>query len=93
MEMKDAPDNGRFRMWLCLGCGYPYSFSTYRIPVPERTGTLTVTTYTMLTNNANNGHQTGYIESAEQSRTAEQNKISKLTVKLQIISTEHDCRM
>jgi len=36
---------------------------------------------------------TGYIESAEQSRTAEQNKISKLTVKLQIISTEHDCRM
>ena len=37
----------------------------------------------------------GYIESAEQSRTAEQNKISKLTVKLQIglISTEHDCRM
>ena len=28
-----------------------------------------------------------------QSRTAEQNKISKLTVKLQIISTEHDCRM
>ena len=30
----------------------------------------------------------GYIESAEQSRTAEQNKISKLTVKLQIISTE-----
>ena len=38
MEMKDAPDNGRFRMWLCLGYGYPYSFSTYRIPVPERTG-------------------------------------------------------
>jgi len=35
----------------------------------------------------------GYIESAEQSRTAEQNKISKLTVKLQIILTEHDCRM
>ena len=35
----------------------------------------------------------GYIESAEQSRTAEQNKISKLTVKLQLISTEHDCRM
>jgi len=35
----------------------------------------------------------GYIESAEQSRTAEQNKISKLTVKLQIISTKHDCRM
>jgi len=35
----------------------------------------------------------GYIESAEQSRTAEQNEISKLTVKLQIISTEHDCRM
>jgi len=35
----------------------------------------------------------GYIESAEQSRTAEQNKISKLTVKLQIISTENDCRM
>jgi len=35
----------------------------------------------------------GYIESAEQSRMAEQNKISKLTVKLQIISTEHDCRM
>jgi len=31
----------------------------------------------------------GYIESAEQSRTAEQNKISKLTVKLQIILTEH----
>ena len=29
----------------------------------------------------------GYIESAEQSRTAEQNKISKLTVKLQIILT------
>ena len=27
----------------------------------------------------------GYTESAEQSRTAEQNKISKLTVKLQII--------
>jgi len=35
----------------------------------------------------------GYIESAEQSRTAERNKISKLTVKLQIILTEHDCRM
>ena len=35
----------------------------------------------------------GHIESAEQSRTAEQNKISKLTVKLQIISTKHDCRM
>jgi len=35
----------------------------------------------------------GYIESAEQSRMAEQNKISKLTVKLQIISTEHGCRM
>jgi len=35
----------------------------------------------------------GYIESAEQSRMAEQNKISKLTVKLQIILTEHDCRM
>ena len=34
-----------------------------------------------------------YIESAEQNRTAELNKISKLTVKLQIISTEHDCRM
>ena len=31
----------------------------------------------------------GYIESAEQSITAEQNKISKLTVKLQIILTEH----
>ena len=30
----------------------------------------------------------GYIESAEQSRMAEQNKISKLTVKLPIISTE-----
>jgi len=28
-----------------------------------------------------------------QSRTAEQNKIWKLTVKLQIILTEHDCRM
>ena len=39
------------------------------------------------------GSKIGYIESAEQSRTAEQNKISKLTVKLQIISTEHDCRM
>ena len=35
----------------------------------------------------------GYVESAEQSRMAEQNKISKLTVKLQIISTEHGCRM
>jgi len=38
-------------------------------------------------------HFTGYIESAEQSRTAEQNKISKLTVKLQIILTEHYCSM
>jgi len=35
----------------------------------------------------------GYIESAEHSRMAEQNKISKLTVKLQIISTEHGCGM
>ena len=42
---------------------------------------------------ANTSPKIGYIESAEQSRTAEQNKISKLTVKLQIISTEHDCRM
>jgi len=40
-----------------------------------------------------NASALGYIESAEQSRTAEQNKISKLTVKLQIILTEHDCRM
>ena len=49
--------------------------------------------WTVILLNQSTALYTGYIESAEQSRTAEQNKISKLTVKLQIISTEHDCRM